>query len=63
MYTRLMLPIGLATLIMLVLCAALGRQAASATDYTLATADGLALTLSHATAIPVRGRRQRQRRR
>ncbi|MFQ5596024.1 MAG: carbohydrate binding domain-containing protein, partial [Anaerolineae bacterium] len=46
MRTRLMLPIGLAALLLLGLCTALAGQAVSNTDYTLATADGLALAFS-----------------
>jgi len=46
MRTRLMLPIGLAALLILALFTALAGQAVSGADYTLATGDGLALSLS-----------------
>jgi hypothetical protein len=46
MYTRLLSAVGLAVLLILGLCTALTGQAAFTTDYTLTTADGLALTLS-----------------
>ncbi|MFQ5342320.1 MAG: hypothetical protein ACE5F6_12310 [Anaerolineae bacterium] len=46
MRTHLTLPIGLAALLILVLCTVLAGQAASSSDYTLTTADDLALGLS-----------------
>jgi len=59
MYTRLMSAIGLAALLILVLCTALAGQAASLiSDYTLGTADGLALGLSaggQVTSLQVAG--------
>ncbi|MFQ5857517.1 MAG: carbohydrate binding domain-containing protein, partial [Anaerolineae bacterium] len=46
MRTHLVLPIGLAALLLLGLCTALAGQAVAISDYTLATDDGLALSLS-----------------
>jgi len=46
MYARLLSAIGLAGLLIVILCTALAGQAASTADYTLSTADGLSLTLS-----------------
>jgi len=46
MRTCLVIPIGLAGLMILGLCTALAGQAASASGYTLTTTDGLSLTLS-----------------
>ncbi|RME45042.1 MAG: hypothetical protein D6791_11600, partial [Chloroflexi bacterium] len=46
MSTRLMPAIGLAGLLLLFLCTALAGHSAAASDYTLATGDGLSLALS-----------------
>ncbi|NOZ04800.1 MAG: hypothetical protein GXP41_00385, partial [Chloroflexi bacterium] len=46
MYMRIVLIIGLVTFAILASCAALAGQAVSAADYTLATTDGLSLSLS-----------------